>query len=581
MGPSDKLTRYSMTKLLTCVVLLTALPVFAAQSGCEGNCDYGTGTYSFPNGDRYEGEWRNTTRHGRGTYYFAIGSRYEGDWHYGEIHGRGTMYYADGARYEGEWKDGDFDGQGTLYYADGDRYEGEWKDDRQHGQGTYYFANGDHFKGGWVKGEREGVEICIRSACFSVAPWLNDVWPVVVSLAIVVAIFIPAFLIFRGIRRRYESKRAEAIRLAAISLGMSLEGGRSIDATRRFGPFQLFSQGSDKRVRNCLSGSIDGVDVTTFGYEYTVSGSESSSTYRQTVAVYRSKELSLPEFELRPRTTVETFKIVQTIKDLVGKDEDIIFDTHPDFSGSYLLRGNHKSAIRQVFSRGVLEHFERHEGLSVEGRNETLIFYRAESLNTGIGYRGARVKPEELKLFLHEGRAVFDLFSMKHSMAVGSDSDVKEPALFDPSKQPWRPRVSGVVGFLLGPLAAGIVSFKNLRRLGSPQRANWVLIATVLACLLIGFLYLPVRNYANQQVQSADLFYGFSWFFFWVHIGNVVSPFVYPILQWQKFEDWKAQEQHRSPTNCWSAAFSAIIGFLLFYPLTLVGVAVGYQIVNP
>jgi hypothetical protein len=150
-----------------------------------------------------------------------------------------------------------------------------------------------------------------------------------------------------------------------------------------------------------------------FGYEYTVTGSESSSTYRQTVAVFRSNELSLPEFELRPRSIVETFKIVETIKALVGKDEDIKFDTCPAFSESYVLRGNDESAIRHVFSPSVLEYFERHKGLSVEGRNETLICYVAESHNTDIGYLGARAKPDEIKFFLDEGRVIFNLFPMK------------------------------------------------------------------------------------------------------------------------------------------------------------------------
>lgn len=181
MGPSCNLTRYSMSKLLTCVVPLTALPVFAAQSGCEGDCDYGTGTYSFSNGDRYEGEWRNTKRHGWGTYFFANGVR----------------------------------------------YEGEWKDDRQHGQGTYYFANGDHFKGEWVKGERESVEICIHSACFAVAPWIYDV----INFAPVTVGFVAAVLVIWGVQRRYESKLSEALRSVALSLGMSFEDRRNIDAT--------------------------------------------------------------------------------------------------------------------------------------------------------------------------------------------------------------------------------------------------------------------------------------------------------------------------------------------------------------
>lgn len=406
--------------------------------------------------------------------------------------------------------------------------------------------------------------------------WNVDV--VAIGIAIVVALF----LIFLAVRRLYESKRSKALRSVALSLGMSFEDGRNIDATQHFGSFHLFSKGSEKKVRNCLSGTMDGVDVTTFGYEYTLAGAETSAILRQTVVVFRSNELSLPEFELRPRSIVETFKMVKVFKALVGRDEDIKFDTRPEFSKSYYLGGKDESAIRDVFSRSVLEYFERHQGLSVEGRGESLLCYRGEeTLDADVGFRGARVRPDELKRFLDEGRAVFDLFSMKRSMAVGADSDVKKPALFDPSKQPWRPRVSGVVGFLFGPLAAAIVSFNNLRRLGSPWRANWVLIATVLACLLIGFSYLPVRNYANQQVQLADSFYGFSWLVLWVHIGNLVSPFIYPILQWQKFEDWKAQKQHRPPANGWSAAFSATIGFLLFYPLILVGAAVGYPIVNP
>ncbi len=578
-----------MSKLLAYVILLAAPIVYAAQYGCVGDCANGTGTYYYAAqsfgekpGDRYyEGEWKDGKRHGRGTYYIANGDRYEGEWKRGERNVRLTWYFTNGDRYEGDWKDGKRDGQGAYYFSNGDRHVGWWKDNKPNGRGTYYSANGHHFKGEWVDGERTKVEVCVLSVCFAVVPWIYDVIDFAVVAAPWAAIVVAAFLIFYGVRRRYESKRSEALRSVALSLGMSFEDGRNIDATQRFGPFHLFSQGSEKKVRNCLSGTIDGVDLTTFGYEYTLAGAETSSTVRQTVIVFRSNELSLPEFELRPRSIVETFKIVKVFKALVGRDEDIKFDIRPDFSKSYYLGGKDESAIRGVFSHSVLEYFERHQGLSVEGRDGSLLCYRGETLDADVGFRGARVRPDELKRFLDEGRAVFDLFSMKRSMAVGADSDVKKLALFDPSKQPWRPRVSGVVGFLFGPLAAGAVSFTNLRRLGSPRRANWVLLATVLACLLIGFLYLPVRNYANQQVQPADLFYGFSWFILWIHIGNLLSPFVYPILQWQKFEDWRAQEQQRPPANGWSAAFSAIIGFLLFYPLTLVGVAVGHQIVNP
>ena len=446
-----------MSKLLACVILLAALPAYAAQLGCVNDCANGTGTFYFASGFRYEGEWKDGKRDGWGTLYDGSGVRYEGEWKDNKIDGRGTWYFSNGDRYEGEWKDdvengrgtyflsngdryegewkrgernvrvtyyfstgdryegdlkdGKGDGQGAYYFSNGDRHVGWWKDGKQHGRGTHYSANGDHFKGEWVDGERSKVEVCVLSVCFAVVPWIYEVIDFAVVAAPWAAIVIAAFLIFYGVRRRYESKRSEALRSTALSLGMSFDDEHNIDATQRFGAFQLFSQGYDKKVRNCLSGTIDGVDVTTFGYEYTVGG-ETSSTSHQTVVVFRSNELSLPEFELRPRSIVETFKIVKIFKAFVGRDEDIKFDTRPDFSKSYYLGGKDESVIRDVFSRSVLEYFERHEGLSVEGRDESLLCYRGETLDTDVGFRGARVRPDELKRFLDEGRAVFDLFRM-------------------------------------------------------------------------------------------------------------------------------------------------------------------------
>jgi len=66
-------------------------------------------------------------RHGRGVFTFANGSRYEGDFRDGKFDGRGVYTFADGDRYEGEVRDGRANGRGvaTLH---GDRYEGEWRD---------------------------------------------------------------------------------------------------------------------------------------------------------------------------------------------------------------------------------------------------------------------------------------------------------------------------------------------------------------------------------------------------------------------------------------------------------------------
>ena len=46
----------------------------------------------------------------------------------------GTFTWADGSKYVGEFRDNKRHGQGTLTYADGGYYIGEWRVDQFHGQ---------------------------------------------------------------------------------------------------------------------------------------------------------------------------------------------------------------------------------------------------------------------------------------------------------------------------------------------------------------------------------------------------------------------------------------------------------------
>ena len=61
----------------------------------------------------------------------------------------GTFTYADGRKYVGEFKDDKKHGQGTLTVADGTKYVGEFKDDKMHGQGMLTVADGGKFVGEW------------------------------------------------------------------------------------------------------------------------------------------------------------------------------------------------------------------------------------------------------------------------------------------------------------------------------------------------------------------------------------------------------------------------------------------------
>ncbi len=98
--------------------------------GCvEGNCTDGIGTFTWENGSRYAGEFKNGNMHGQGTFFFG-GSRI-------------------GIKYIGEFKNGFIDGIGTWTWPNGDKYVGESKFNNMHGNGTYYFNDGTVKKGKW------------------------------------------------------------------------------------------------------------------------------------------------------------------------------------------------------------------------------------------------------------------------------------------------------------------------------------------------------------------------------------------------------------------------------------------------
>ena len=78
-------------------------------SGYFDNC---FGSYTYDDGGKYVGEWKDDKRHGQGTFTTSVG------------------------KYVGEQKNNKADGQGTMTYPNGDKYVGEWKDGKNQGQGT-------------------------------------------------------------------------------------------------------------------------------------------------------------------------------------------------------------------------------------------------------------------------------------------------------------------------------------------------------------------------------------------------------------------------------------------------------------
>ena len=118
----------------------------------DGDGYTGKGTWTYFNGAKYVGEWKDGDYHGQGTITIGYGGggyggKYLGEWN--------------GDKYVGEFKDGNLHGQGTYTFgrypenrdANGDKYVGEWKDDKMHGKGTYTYPDGRVLKGLWENGE--------------------------------------------------------------------------------------------------------------------------------------------------------------------------------------------------------------------------------------------------------------------------------------------------------------------------------------------------------------------------------------------------------------------------------------------
>ncbi|CAF1204981.1 unnamed protein product [Didymodactylos carnosus] len=140
----------------------------------EKNERHGFGKAKLPNGDTYEGQYQNGKRHGSGTYRYERRGPVMFEYHLKYIHfefidlimepdtleiihGKGTFIYPDGSKYEGEWNENVREGYGKYSYPNNDTYEGEWKNHQRSGKGTYtYAATKAQYTGTWNNGKRQG-----------------------------------------------------------------------------------------------------------------------------------------------------------------------------------------------------------------------------------------------------------------------------------------------------------------------------------------------------------------------------------------------------------------------------------------
>jgi len=170
------MNRYKILPILSFLIVFL-FSAMDAQSQCvSGDCENGFGTWEWPNGTIYKGEFKNKARNGYGYYLFENGDVYVGEWQNNERHGYGVYYFSNHnshKRYSGEWRAGQRSGMGILHYNDakisprfGVWNDGEFKHkyndlgciegDCYKGFGVYVWDDGARYEGNFVQGKRNG-----------------------------------------------------------------------------------------------------------------------------------------------------------------------------------------------------------------------------------------------------------------------------------------------------------------------------------------------------------------------------------------------------------------------------------------
>ena len=192
-----------------------------------------------------------------------------------------------------------------------------------------------------------------------------------------------------ALNAKQERERTEQLGQLALTMGFTFEPALDLEVLKGFGDLPVYGHGHSKKVSNVMTGQAGERDVKLFDYRYTTGSGKNSHTWNQSVALFPRAGEGLPDLLLAPEN------IFHKIGAVFGY-QDIDFDTSPDFSSHYLLRGPDETAIRSVFSADALTFFAAQRGWHVEIAAGNLGIYRADK----------RCKPEEVRSFLEEVQSV-------------------------------------------------------------------------------------------------------------------------------------------------------------------------------
>ena len=150
-------------------ILLAILASSNVHAECnKGSCQNGKGTFTWPTGDVYEGDFVSWVRTGKGTLTWANGDVYVGDFVDGNRTGKGTYTWASGTIEEGYYLDGNL--VGTL--AERELAEKKERERKDKYDGIYNACLLD--KSSSVDMQISSLEVAVKKTCESIAE--NPSW---------------------------------------------------------------------------------------------------------------------------------------------------------------------------------------------------------------------------------------------------------------------------------------------------------------------------------------------------------------------------------------------------------------------
>lgn len=192
---------------------------------------------------------------------------------------------------------------------------------------------------------------------------------------------------------RAARKRRDALAVKSAELGLSFERHCKLEDITTLAHFRGFKRASDRDISNVMRGRIRERLVVLFEYN----DSLSDTSIPRTVALVPQVSTKVPDFLLFPNVDWQVL-----LRILFG-DKRIEFQTSPEFSKQYVLRGLDESAIREVFNETALSFFAEHHNLHVESRQGSLVVWKP------------LISPMDLPSFVFELERMLSVLLPEHS----------------------------------------------------------------------------------------------------------------------------------------------------------------------